>query len=195
MALCLTRADGVSDESRDGFISQIREHKQLKKYFADKSLFILLMGCADHKFHNFGSEQQYIETLDDVVDWRSNFFKSIFWSKYRVDLRSTSIFSERQADVKQLLDVCVDELKALSDPKVDFSLGTAINRLDDHHIKMDLLFKHKLIIADRKDCVAKSGELWELILKVRSSTTLKAETKRNLLEPWEWQQDQKESTQ
>jgi len=193
-ALCLTRADGVNDDSRDGFISQIRTHKQLKKYFDDKSLFILLMGCADHKFRDFGSEQQYVDTLDDVVGWRSNFFKAIFWAKYRVDLRSTSIFGERQGDVKLLLDTCVDELKALSDPKVDFALGPVKNRLVDHHNKMGLLFKHKLIIEDRKDCVAKSGELWELILKVSANTTLKADVKQHLLEPWEWKEVKKEST-
>jgi len=33
MALCLTRADGVNEESRFGFMDQIRIHSQLKKIF------------------------------------------------------------------------------------------------------------------------------------------------------------------
>jgi len=33
MALCLTRADGINEDGRDGFIEQIKTHRQLKKIF------------------------------------------------------------------------------------------------------------------------------------------------------------------
>lgn len=167
MALCLTRADGVNEESRFGFMDQIRIHSQLKKYFDNKSLFILLMGCADHKFRNFGSEQQYVDELENVVEWRDNFFRAIFMSKYRVDLRSTCIFGQRQGDIKQLLEICVNELNDLSSEITDYNLANTKHRLHGHHVNMELLFKNKLIIENKKDCIQKSGELWELILKIR----------------------------
>jgi len=191
MALCLTRADGQTDESRDGFVDQLLLHKALKPYFDDESLFILLMGCADHKFKEFGSELQYTKTLTDVVDWRQQFFDAIFYSKYRVDLRSTCIFGQRQEDVKTLLETCVSELRYLSQPEVDFQVARELSKLETHHTSMQSLYRHKLIVEDREDCVTLSGELWELILFVRKNKLIKTTIKQQLLEPWAWAEDGK----
>jgi len=183
MVLCLTRADGITKESREGFVEQIMKHEKLKKYFDGESLFVLYMGCADHKFRSFGSEEQYINTLNYVVRWRENFFKAIFQSSHRVDLRTTCIFGQRQEDIKKLLEMCVSELKTI--PKMDQDLGETKFYISGHVVNMALLFKHKLIIEDKKDCKNLSSELWELIQSTRNSK-INDELKKQLLEPWEW---------
>ena len=66
MALCLTRADGVNEDSRVGFVEQLQNHPKLKPYFDSNSLFLLLMGCADHRFKTFGSESHYSDVLKDL---------------------------------------------------------------------------------------------------------------------------------
>jgi len=40
----------------------------------------------------------------------------------------------------------------------------------------------------KKDCIQKSGELWELILKIRKML-LPIDIKKQLLEPWEFSED------
>jgi len=77
------------------------------------------MGCADYKFGNYGSEIQYQNTLKLVSYWRECFFDKIFQSKYRIDLRSTCIFTQRQSDVTELLDICVKELTNLMNSDSD----------------------------------------------------------------------------
>jgi len=113
------------------------------------------MGCADHKFRNFGSKQQYVDELENVVEWRDNFFRAIFMSKYRVDLRSTCIFGQRQGDIKQLLEICVNELNDLSSEITDYNLANTKHRLHGHHVNMELLFKNKLIIENKKRLYSK----------------------------------------
>jgi len=73
--LCLTYADKENAEGRSLFIKQLKTHKKLTNYFGKKKLDIVFMGCADHKFSNFGSEQQYSNTLELVTHWRNNLFQ------------------------------------------------------------------------------------------------------------------------
>jgi len=181
MLLCLTFADQSNRLSREGYVDQIKKHPRLKKYFDDNSITVVFMGCADHKFRNFGSNDLYKNTLDFVVYWRNTFLKHIFDASDRVDLKNTCIYQQRKEDVGELLKLCCNSLTKLQ--KMDPDTSSYKFEIEGHKVNMNLLYQHKMIIDNVPEYANDTGLLWDNVQTVRKSN-LTEERKHDLLNPW-----------
>src|SRR3989338_9352027 len=109
-------------------------------------------------------------------------------SKHRVDLKTTSIFGQRQTDVKNILERVIASLTLL--PTLDQDLPDTKLRMSQHTVDMSLLFHHQLIIEGCANCKSMSWQLWELILSISKNPNLSPTLKEMLIRPYDWLQYQ-----
>lgn len=93
------------------------------------------------------------------------------------------MYSGRIHEIRQLIDLCISELKFLW--KGDEQTGDWLRRWEINKQNMQFLFEHKLLIEeDREETRIQAIQLWEMVMTIRKDATTEKAKKEKLVYPW-----------